>query len=82
MKKVAHVVLQGKILQKPTILMEEDCLVLHLPDVEERICQVKGEPRRTRIEAKRFREGWMRMLPVSVRGRKRRAKEALDHQLR
>ncbi len=54
--------------------MEEDCLVLNLPDVEERICQVKEEPRRTRIEAKRFREGWTRMPLVSVSGRKRRAK--------
>ena len=82
MKKVAHVVLQGKILQKPTILMEEDCLVLHLPDVEERICQVKDEPRRTTIEAKRVREGLTRMPPVSVRGRKRLAKGASAHQLR
>ncbi len=82
MKKVAHVVLQGKILQKPTLLMEEDCLVLHLPDVEERICQVKEEPRRMRIEAKRFKEGWKRMPLVSVRGRKRWAKGASAHQLR
>jgi hypothetical protein len=57
-EKGSHVVHQGKILQKPTILMEEDCLVLYLPDVEERICQVKEEPRRSTIEAKRVREGW------------------------
>ena len=82
MKKVAHVIFQGKILQKPTILMEEDCLVLHLLDVKERICQVKEEPRRMRIEAKRIGEGWTRMPPVSVRGRKRRAKGASAHQLR
>ncbi len=82
MQKVAHVVLQGKILQKLTILMEEDCLVLYLPDVEERICQVKEEPRRTTIEAKRVREGWMKMPLVSVRGRKRLAKGASAHQLR
>ncbi len=62
--------------------MEEDCLVLNLPDVEERICQVKEEPRRTRIEAKRDREGWTRMPLVSIRGRKRRAKGASAHQFR
>ncbi len=82
MKEVAHVVRQGKILQKPTILMEEDCLVLYLPDVEERIFQVKWEPRRTTIEAKRVREGRMRMSPVSVRGRKRLTKVTSAHQLR
>ncbi len=81
MKKVAHVVLQGKILQKPTILMKEDFLVLYLPNVEERICQFKEEQRRTTIEAKRVREGWTRMPPVSVRGRKRLAKGASAHQL-
>ncbi len=40
-EEVAHVVHQGKIRQKVTILLEEDCLVLFLPDVEMRICQVK-----------------------------------------
>ena len=61
--------------------IEEDCLVLNLPDVEEQICQVKEEPRRMRIEAKRFREGWTRMPPVSVRGRKRGVKGVSAHQL-
>ncbi len=41
LKEVAHVIRQGKIFQKATILLEEDCLVLYLPDVEMRICQVK-----------------------------------------
>jgi hypothetical protein len=42
-----------------------------------RICQVKEEPRRTRIEAERFRAGWTRLPAVDGRGRKRRAKGAL-----
>ena len=33
--------LPRKNLPQPTILLEEDCLVLYLPDVEEGICQVK-----------------------------------------
>ncbi len=57
--------------------MKEDCLVLHLPDVEEWICQVKEEPTRTTIEGKRAREGWTRMPPVSIRGRKRRPRGRL-----
>jgi len=62
--------------------MKEDCLVLHLPDVEERICKVKEKPTRTTFEGMRVWEGWTRMPPVSVRGRKRLAKEASAHQLR
>ena len=41
LKEITHVVLQGKICQKETILLEDSCLVLYLPDVEMRICQVK-----------------------------------------
>ncbi len=54
--------------------MEENFQVLNLLDAGERICQVKEELRRTRIKAKRFRVGWMRLPVVGGRGRKRRAK--------
>jgi hypothetical protein len=76
LKKESHVVLQGKILPKPTMTMEEDFQVLNLLNAEERICQVKEELRRTRIEAERFRAGWTRLPAVGGRGRKRRAKGA------
>ena len=43
----------------------------------ERICQVEEELRRTRIEAERFRAGWMRLCAaVGGRGRKKRAEGA------
>ncbi len=42
----------------------------------------QGEAKRTTIKGKRVREGWTRMPPVSVRGRKRLAKGASAHQLR